>query len=127
VLTIQNADLLTLCEERRVFREAKVGHRRGTGVDEVRRGSFPGNSIKGNHTPSKRGKRTQYQGIVGRFRPLGDALLPAHSTPRPIRIVGGILEKQADVGHGGLGTPTDIFFALEEKVYPVCDAKSDTT
>jgi hypothetical protein len=26
-----------------------------------------------------------------------------------------------------LGTPTDIFFALEEKVYPVCDAESDTT
>jgi hypothetical protein len=46
VLTIQDADFLSWCEESIVFREPKVGHGRGTGVDEVRRCSLPNNSSK---------------------------------------------------------------------------------
>ena len=126
MLTIRDADFLSWCEESRVFGERKVVHRRGAGVDEVRRGSYAENSIKGYHTPSKRGKRTQYRGLFGGLRPLGDAPLPARSTPRPTRRAGYQKSRQTSAMRGR-GTPTDIFFALEEKVYTVCDAKSDTT
>jgi hypothetical protein len=34
---------------------------------------------------------------------------------------------KVDVRCASLDTPTDIFFALQEKVYSVCNAESDTT
>jgi hypothetical protein len=95
VLTIHDADFLSRCEERRVFREMKVGHRSGASVDEVRRGSFPENSIKGHHTPSKRGKTHPIPGIfwkvsTARRRAFACSFNPSSYTD------GGISEKQAD-------------------------------
>lgn len=37
------------------------------------------------------------------------------------------IREQINIRHGILDTPTDMFFTLEEEVYPVCDAESDTT
>jgi hypothetical protein len=48
VLTIKDADFLSWCEENSIFRELKVRHRRGAGVDEVCRSSYPESLIKAN-------------------------------------------------------------------------------
>jgi hypothetical protein len=97
VLAIQDADFLSWCEEMRVFRKAKVGHRHGASIDEVRRGSFPENSIKGNRTPSKRGRTHPIPGIfwkvsTTRRRAFSCSFNCSSYTDS------GMSEKQADVG-----------------------------
>ena len=114
---------MSRCEESHVFRELKVRHRRGACVDEVGRGSLPKISMRA-VVPRREGETHPTPGIfwnvsTARRRARASSFEPSSYTDGKESEVRQTLAMAA--------MPTDIFFVLEKKVYPICDAKPDTT